>query len=209
MEERQDTHDAIVGVQHENLVELLHVRSNVVMREHDAFGVTGRAAGKNNRGQVVQRCGAMATCKSRHGPGGQEPGSQCGGQALTEAGVLGDVLDENRFAGRLDLDLFEKDPCGDDRFQAALLCRGGQSIIRNGVGQVYRHLAHQHRGVIHQRARNRWRQQDTHHFLPVPLLFEAPREHQSPGQRRKPTQFGPLPVGHGEAPGMPPRRVDE
>ncbi len=54
VKERKNAHDAVVGVEHENLVELLDVRSNIVVREDDALGVAGRAAGKNNRGNVIQ-----------------------------------------------------------------------------------------------------------------------------------------------------------
>ena len=63
VKERKNAHDAIVRVQHENLVELLHVRSNVVMSQNDALGVTCRAAGKNNRGNIIQRCVTIASRK--------------------------------------------------------------------------------------------------------------------------------------------------
>src|SRR5260370_38534025 len=43
----------------------------------------------------------------------------------------------------------------------------------------------------------------------MPLLSQARGEDQSTHQRRKPTELRPLPVGHGEAEGMPPRREDE
>src|SRR5260370_25198397 len=94
VKERKNTHDAVFSVQHENLVELLHVRSNIVVREDDAFGITGRAAGKNNRGDVIQRRGVIATSKLRDGLCRQQAGSQCGGDPLAEAVVLGDFLDE-------------------------------------------------------------------------------------------------------------------
>jgi len=54
MEERQNAHDAIVGMQHENLAELRDVRSDVVMRQDHALGIAGRPAGKNNRRDVVK-----------------------------------------------------------------------------------------------------------------------------------------------------------
>src|SRR3989442_15620540 len=67
VKKRKNAHDTIVGVQHENLVELLHVRSNIVVSEDDTLGVTRRAAGKNNRGNVIQRGMAIATYKSCEG----------------------------------------------------------------------------------------------------------------------------------------------
>src|SRR5713226_676745 len=119
VKERKNTHDAVFGVQHENLVELFHVRSNIVVREDDTFGVAGRAAGKNNRGDVIERRIAITTCKFSDGLCRQEADSQGGGDTLAEASGLGDVLDENRLPGRLDLDFFKKDPRGDNRFQVA------------------------------------------------------------------------------------------
>jgi len=77
--------------------------------------------------------GAVATCKSRDGLRRQKACSKCGGDTFTEASALGHVLDENRLSGRLDLDLFQKNPCGDDRFQVALLRAGSEGFIRNGV----------------------------------------------------------------------------
>src|SRR2546425_10070218 len=61
VKKRKNAHDAIVGLQHENLVELLHVRSNIVVSKDDTLGVTRRAAGKNNRSDVVQRRMAIAS----------------------------------------------------------------------------------------------------------------------------------------------------
>ena len=41
VEKRKNSQDAVVGVQHENLIELLDIRCNVVMREDHAFGISG------------------------------------------------------------------------------------------------------------------------------------------------------------------------
>ena len=103
-------------MQHENLIELLDVGGDVVVREDHAFGVAGRAAGKNNRRDVVKSRPALATRKFSQSSGWQEARSEHGGKTLTEPGVPGDVFDENHFAGRLNLDLFEKDPRGHNRF---------------------------------------------------------------------------------------------
>src|SRR5712691_8954260 len=112
MKERKNTHDPIFRVQHENLVELLHVRSNVVVRQNDALGIAGRAAGKNNRGNVIQRGGSIATSKLRDHLCRQETGSQCRSDPLTEAWVLGHVLDENCLTGWLDFDFLQKNSRG-------------------------------------------------------------------------------------------------
>src|SRR5579863_4054851 len=53
MEKGQDAENLVVPVEHEDLRNLLNVRRDVVMREHDALGVSGAAAGKDDGGQVV------------------------------------------------------------------------------------------------------------------------------------------------------------
>ena len=55
MEERQHAHKAVRPVQAEDLLELLDVRADVVVAEHDAFGIARAAAGEDDRRQVVQR----------------------------------------------------------------------------------------------------------------------------------------------------------
>ena len=54
VEERQDAEQAIVLVEHEHLANLLDVGGDVVVREHYSLGFTRAAAGKNNRGEIVE-----------------------------------------------------------------------------------------------------------------------------------------------------------
>ena len=54
MEERQDAQETIMVVQSEHLFELLDVRADVIVRQHDAFWLAGAAAGENHGGQIVQ-----------------------------------------------------------------------------------------------------------------------------------------------------------
>ena len=116
VKERQDAQDSIVGVQHEYLVELLDVRRNIIVREDDAFRVAGRAAGKNNRGNVIERRGAIAAREFLDGFRRQEGRSQRRRKAFAKSRILGHILNENRLPGRLDFDLFEKNARGDHRF---------------------------------------------------------------------------------------------
>ncbi len=64
MEKRQNPHDAIVRPQKEDLVELLDVRRNVVLRQHHALGLARRPAGENNRCQVIETGDSFASRKS-------------------------------------------------------------------------------------------------------------------------------------------------
>ena len=62
-------------MEHENLIELLHVRSNIVMREDHALRLAGRAAGKYNCGDVIKRRSAIAAREFREGLCRQKAGS--------------------------------------------------------------------------------------------------------------------------------------
>ena len=207
MEKRENAQDAVAGVQHENLVELLDVGSDVVMRQDNTFGIAGRAAGKNNCGNVVERGAPLAAREVRQRPHWQKTSGEDRGEFLARARLFSDVFDENHFAWRLDLQFFKKNPRGHDGFQIALRRAGSQRLIRNGVIQIYRDFAHQHRGKIHQRARHRGRQQHPNHFLPLPVFAQTPRQNQSAYERRETIQLGPLSIGHGEPQRMPSRRI--
>src|SRR5579872_4634806 len=55
VKERQDSEHSIISAQHENLGDLADIGQNIVVRKHHAFGVSGAAAGKNDRREVL-RC---------------------------------------------------------------------------------------------------------------------------------------------------------
>src|SRR5207247_1788240 len=75
VKERKNSHDAVFRMEHENLIELLHVRSNIVMREDHALRLAGRAAGKYNCGDVIKRRSAIAAREFREGLCRQKAGS--------------------------------------------------------------------------------------------------------------------------------------
>src|SRR5690349_7378413 len=64
MKEGQNAHDAIVLMQKEHLVHLLNVRCDVVMGKHHALWFARGAAGKYDRGNVIER-GRSSTKKFR------------------------------------------------------------------------------------------------------------------------------------------------
>jgi len=99
----ENAHDAIVGVQHEDLIELLHVRSNVVMSEQHAFGVASRTAEKMivAMSSSVARPSPPANLEMAFAGKGLPPMRQ---QHAHQTRSLSDILDENNFARRLDFD---------------------------------------------------------------------------------------------------------
>ncbi len=54
VKERQDSQNAVIPVQHKDLIQLLDVRCNVILREQYAFGIAGRSTGKNNCRHVIE-----------------------------------------------------------------------------------------------------------------------------------------------------------
>ena len=52
VEEGQDAEYPVVAVESEALVELRDVRNDIVVREHDALGIAGAAAGKDHRSEI-------------------------------------------------------------------------------------------------------------------------------------------------------------
>ena len=64
MKEGQDAENLVAAAEHEDLADLADVRHDVEVREHDALGIAGAAAGKDDRGQLIHLCGAaFAGCE--------------------------------------------------------------------------------------------------------------------------------------------------
>src|SRR5260370_26305062 len=100
MEERKDAHDAIIGVQQKDLVQLLDIRGDVVMRKHHAFGLTRRAARKNNRGDVFELRLALSPGVLFYELRRKEK-SQSSTETFAATGLLRKVFEKNCFPGRL------------------------------------------------------------------------------------------------------------
>ena len=116
-------------------------------------------------------------------------------------------LDQNQFARSLELHLYKKRFRRDDGFDFALLDTGSQGLLRHRVIQVHRHFARQHRRKIHQRARQRGRQEQADRFLSGPGLLQSPGQKNRFHQRRAKARFRRLRVGHRKAERMVPRRA--
>ena len=196
-------------MQHEDLIELLNIGSDVVVREDDAFGIASRAAGKNNRCDIVERRVVLAACDFHYGFDWQETCGERRKETLTQAGIFYQVFEKNGFRGWLHLHPLKEGARGDDRFEVALFRARCQRRVRSRVIQINRHFSHEHSREIHQRARNRRRHQDADHFLPLPVLAQAPRQKNRARQHGEVVQLGRLPVGHGEAKRIPARRIDK
>jgi len=164
------------------------------VREDDALGSPVEPLEKIIVAMSSRDAGRSSQQISRW-PSPQEARSQGGGDTFTEARVLGYVLDENRFARRLDLDLLQKNPRGDDRFQLHCLRTGGEGFIRNGVVQVYRTLPI-NIAAYYKRAGTK-AAAGCRPFPGLALLSQAPREHQSPATPKQ-LSFGLCPSAMGK-----------
>ena len=100
MKERQHAQQAIVGVEHEHLPHLLDIGGDVVVREHHALGLARAAAGKNNRGEIVEGFVLSAAQSSFEHSAGQKPQQQRH-QPLAEAVARGDFFEQDRFPRNL------------------------------------------------------------------------------------------------------------
>src|SRR5215470_16116686 len=110
MEKGEDPEDSVVSVKHKNLIELLDIRRNVVMREDNALGIPRRAARKNNSCNVVERSEPFAPRKFRQASCRQHARYKHRRQLFTEARIFDDVFDVNYFSGWLNFHLFQKYP---------------------------------------------------------------------------------------------------
>ena len=116
VKEGKNAHDAVIGMEHEDLAELFDVGRDIVMREHDSFGFAGGAAGEDNGGDVVEggdSCAAAEFCNPFCGKNG---GGESCKDLFERAGGFGDIFNEKSFARRLNVNFFEEDPSGDNCF---------------------------------------------------------------------------------------------
>ncbi len=93
-------------MQHEDLVELLDVGSDVVMREHDALGVPSGAAGENNCGHVVELNLAFSAGIFFNSSCGETGSSNKRGEPFAEPGFSRKIFDENSFRRGLRVNFF-------------------------------------------------------------------------------------------------------
>src|SRR5262249_51080183 len=92
VKERQDAEDFVVAAEHEDLVELLDIRSNVVVAKDYSLGIAGTAAGKDNRGGVIKTRLSRGANRFFDKPNWQEPGNQSGCDTLHEAWLISEIL---------------------------------------------------------------------------------------------------------------------
>ncbi len=144
-------------------------------------------------------------------PAGSKPGAQERTKLLAGARFSRHLFEKDNLAGNFELHLVEEGPGGEDGRDAALADAGSQRLFGHGVVQVHRHLAHEQRREIHQRPRDRRRQQQADHLLARPDLPQPPRQEDGPHERGSEAHFGGLRVGHREpermAAGRPHKRA--
>ena len=80
VEERQHAEHAIGMIDGKNLRCCIHVREQVPMRKHHAFGCAGAAAGEDHRGQIVRLRRACQRASGQQSRGGHRQGFGHGGE---------------------------------------------------------------------------------------------------------------------------------
>src|ERR1019366_2430465 len=147
VEEGQHAHDAVAGVDPEELRDGVDVADDVVVREHDAFGDAGGSAGEDDGGEGVGRAAA-----GRKEGGGGEAGGEVGAQLSGGSNGLQQVFDVDGARQRLDLGVGEERARSDDGRDAALFDGGLHGVGAGGEVQVDRDRAAQGEAQVHQRA---------------------------------------------------------
>jgi len=166
--------------------------------EDDAFGIAGRAAGKDDRGDVIEVRRALGAHASTDPSRGNARRDRQGRDAFEKAWGCREILDVDDFRGRLDADLLEEETRADHRLEAALGGAGGQRLLRRRVVEVDGNLAHEERRRVDERSRHGRGEQDPDHRLVSPHLAQAACEKDGLGERREEREPGRFPVGHGE-----------
>ena len=162
VKEGQDAKNLVTAIEHEHLVDLADIRHDVEVREHDALGIAGAAAGKDDGCQLIHLCGAaFAGCKFRlelnatrtecafEQAGRHEPREHERSQLLAET-RRGEGVFEQHGPARDDhvREAFEKGTRRDHDVDAALLRAARNDFVGRGVIQVDRHAAREHERVV-------------------------------------------------------------
>ncbi len=121
MKKGKDPHDAVVGMQKENLAELLDIRGDVIVREHHALWLTGGTAREDDRGQVVEARAALASGELLQPSRRKESSSQRRAKPLTQFRILRQVFQEHGLNRRLHVHTIKKRPRRNNRLEVALL----------------------------------------------------------------------------------------
>jgi hypothetical protein len=148
VEEGQHAHDSIVGRGAKDLADRLEVGDHVVVREHDALRLAGRAGGEHDGGEVLERI-ALRHRQLAQQAGRHEECFGVGDRALGLAETAEHVLDEDHLRPRLQLGLRQKGFRGDDGLDAGLGDRGFHRLGADREVQVDRRLPGQHQSVVH------------------------------------------------------------
>src|SRR6185437_3440916 len=183
------------------LIELLGVGSNVVMSKQNAFGIAGAAAGEDDGGNVVKGRFSLSA-DGFFNPACRHEREQQRADPLSKTGIGGNFFQQRAFHWWARLDAFKKCFGTDNGFQAALSNAGSNHFIGSGVIQVHRYFAHEQRGIIHQSATDRGRQQDADFVLPLPNCAQTAREINGASQCATKADFWGLSVSHGKAPAI-------
>ncbi len=108
MKERQNPENLVVASEHEDLIQLLDVGGDVVVREYDALRITGTAAGEDNGGDVVEACLAGRSHRLLDESHRQQPGNECGHQPFHRSRIRGKILQHDGLRRHLEMHTLQK-----------------------------------------------------------------------------------------------------
>src|SRR6516165_4722959 len=138
MEERKNSQEPVARGEVEQLVQLLGVRSKIVVTEHNPFGFAGAAAGKDDGGNVVEHA-RLSSAKSSFQKGDRcKPSERESQKFLSKPGLGGDFFQQEGPARNFHFDAVEEGLRGEDRLEFALSDTRGQRLRRKSVVEVHR-----------------------------------------------------------------------
>ena len=108
VEEREDTQKPVPRAEVEQLAQLLGVRQDIVVGEHDPFRFASAATGKNHGGEVVQGARPFASDSSLEYACWREPRQREREQFFSKARLGGDFFQQESAAGDFHFDAVEK-----------------------------------------------------------------------------------------------------
>src|SRR5262245_22368690 len=107
MKQREHPHYTVFFRGDKHLLNRLHIRENVIMRQHHSFGSAGTATRKDDRGKVVWRL-TFPIANSLEQAGRSEESHDCGPYSCESRDVLQNVFDEHHAVEFFEVGLVEE-----------------------------------------------------------------------------------------------------
>src|ERR1019366_1296184 len=132
MKERQNSENLVVPPKHEDLIQLLDIAGNVVVREYDALRVARASAGEDDRRDVIEARLVDCSDSFLDESHGQQPGDQRSTQSLERTWLVSQILQHDRLRRYLKMYTLQKCLRRNHRLQFALLGARRQNFVGRG-----------------------------------------------------------------------------